>query len=155
MKIVKSGDVAWVDSMKQGNYGSRRKPLGGEKLSTSLWELPPGKKSFPLHSHHVTEEAMYVVSGSAKVRTLEGVTPISAGDFISFPPGGPAHQLINDGKETLIYLAMSATYGMDIVEYPDTDKVASVVGVAPNAKRFIFKKGDMAQYFDGDKDAKD
>ena len=96
---------------------------------------------------------MYVLSGSAKIRTPEGLTPIGAGDYVSFPPGGPAHQLVNDGAEPMLYLAMSAGQGVDIVEYPDSNKVSSVVGVFPNAKRFIFKKADQAEYFDGEKDA--
>ena len=139
--------------MVKGNFGQRRKALGGEKLSCGLWELSPGKKSFPLHAHHITEEAMFVISGSAKVRTPEGMTPISAGDYVSFPPGGLAHQLINDGTEPMVYVAMSATHGVDIVEYPDSDKVAASVGVAPNNKRFMFKKGSQVEYFEGEKDA--
>ena len=154
MKIVRSNEVSWTDAMQKGNFGQRRKELGSTgKLSAGLWELPPGKKSFPLHSHHITEEAMYVLSGSAKIRTPEGLTPIGAGDYVSFPPGGPAHQLVNDGAEPMLYLAMSAGQGVDIVEYPDSNKVSSVVGVFPNAKRFIFKKADQAEYFDGEKDA--
>ena len=153
MKITRTKDVPWVDAMNKGKFGQRRKPLGGEKLSAGLWELLPGKKSFPLHSHHVTEEAMYVISGSAIVRTLEGETPISAGDYVSFPPGGPAHQLRNDGTEPMLYLAMSASQGVDIVEYPDSAKIASSVGSPPNGKRFIFRKADQAEYFEGEKDA--
>ncbi len=153
MKIVKTADAPWVEGMNKGAFSGRRKPLGTPKLGASLWELPPGKKSFPFHSHHVTEEAMYVVSGTAKVRTPEGLTAISAGDYVSFPAGGPAHQLINDGAEPMHYLGLSVSPGFDIVEYPDSDKVSSVVGVPPNAKRFIFKKKDMAEYFDAEKDA--
>src|SRR4051812_15632453 len=105
MKIVKSNDVAWADAMKQGKYGQRRKELGGMgKMSAGLYELPPGKKSFPFHMHHVTEEALFVVSGSAKVRSPEGLTPIGAGDWVMFPPGEGAHQLVNDGAEPMIYL---------------------------------------------------
>ncbi|MBS1148429.1 MAG: cupin protein [Myxococcaceae bacterium] len=153
MKIVRTAQAQWVDAMAKGSFGQRRKALGGEKLSCGLWELPPGKKSFPLHSHHVTEEAMFVISGTAKVRTPEGVTELAAGDYVSFPPGGLAHQLINDGTEPMVYLAMSATQGVDIVEYPDSDKVAAAVGAYPNTKRYMFKKGDQVEYFAGEKDA--
>src|SRR5262249_19278274 len=121
--------------------------------SCGLWELPPGKKSFPFHAHHVTEEAMYVVSGSAKVRTAEGLTPISAGDWVGFPPGPEAHQLINDGTEPLVYLAMGVSIGVDLVDYPDSGKLASSVVQGENRKRYIFKKDSEAGYFDGEKDA--
>ncbi len=153
MKIVRTAEVAWTDAMQKGAFHQRRKPLGGEKLSCGLWELTPGKKSFPLHSHHITEEAMFVISGKGQVRTSEGLTPIAAGDYVSFPPGGLPHQLINDGTEPMVYVAMSATQGVDIVEYPDSDKVAAAVGAPPNTKRFMFKKGTQVEYFEGEKDA--
>ena len=153
MKVVRSQELPWTEAMARGAYLQRRKALGGEKLACGLWELPPGKKSFPLHAHSVTEEALFVISGRAQVRTPEGLTPIGPGDFVSFPPGGPAHQLVNDGPEPLVYLAMSATMGVDVVEYPDSGKVSASVGVWPNARRFVFKKDSQVEYFDGDPDA--
>src|SRR5437016_5616288 len=104
MKITRTRELEWVNQVDHGNFRGRRKPLGGQKLTAGLWELPPGKKSFPMHMHHVTEEALFVVSGTGKVRTPEGMTEIGPGDYVSFPPGGPAHQLVNDGTEPLVYL---------------------------------------------------
>ena len=153
MKITRSNEVAWTQAVDHGRFSGRRKPLGGERLTAGLWELPPGKRSFPLHLHHVTEEAMFVVSGRGAVRTPEGETPIGPGDYVSFPPGGPAHQLVNDGSEPFVYLGMSATQGVDVVEYPDSDKVASAIGTpgsTAGAKRYIFRKKDQADYFDGE-----
>jgi uncharacterized cupin superfamily protein len=150
MKIVRTQEVPWTQAIDRGRFSGRRKALAGDKLSCGLWELPPGKRSFPLHVHHVTEEAMYVLYGHAKVRTPEGETPIGPGDFVSFPPGGPAHQLVNDGEEPLIYLAMAASMGVDVVEYPDSGKVASAIGPRPGGKRFIFRDKDQVDYFDGE-----
>ncbi len=150
MKIVRSNEEEWKPAMDHGRFQGRRKALGGAKLSTGMWELPPGKKSFPMHMHHVTEEAMYVVSGSAKIRTPEGETAIGPGDYVSFPAGGPAHQLINDGSEPMIYLGMSVSQGFDIVEYPDSGKVACAIGSFPNSKRFMFRSKDTADYFEGE-----
>ena len=113
MKVVRTSELPWVDVVTRGAFANRRKELGGERLSCGLWELPPGKKSFPLHLHHVTEEALFVVSGRAQVRTPEGLSPIGPGDFVSFPAGGAAHQLVNDGTEPLVYLAVSAGVGAD------------------------------------------
>ena len=157
MKIVKTSEVAWADNLNKGAFQQRRKELGSTgKLSAGLWELPPGKKSFPFHMHHVTEEALYVVSGNAKVRTSDGLTPISAGDFVMFPPGpsGGAHQLINDGPEPMVYLALGVGMGFDIVEYPDSGKVSSAVQAGAERKRFIFKKDSQVEYFAGEEDAK-
>ncbi|MGZ6142590.1 MAG: cupin domain-containing protein [Myxococcales bacterium] len=151
MKIVRTAQMEWSDAMNHGPFSQRRKALGGSKLSCGLWELAPGKRSFPFHLHHVTEEALFVLSGRAKVRTPEGMTEIGPGDFVSFPPGGPAHQLVNDGQEPLVYVAMAAVQGVDVVEYPDSGKVASALGQpGSGGKRFIFKQDTQVGYFEGE-----
>ncbi len=152
MKVVRTSQMQWTDALTRGRYANRRKALGGEKLSCGLWELPPGKKSFPLHVHQITEEALFVISGAAKVRTPDGLTAIGPGDFVSFPAGGPAHQLVNDGEVPLVYLAIGANFvGADIVEYPDTGKTACSIGAFPTGRRMIFK--DQTDYTAGDPDA--
>lgn len=155
MKVVRTNDVPWVEALTRGNYANRRKELGGSpRLSCGLWELAPGKKSFPFHAHAVTDEALFVISGQAKVRTPEGLTPIGPGDFVSFPAGGVAHQLVNDGAEPLVYVGISANAAdADVVSYPDTGKIASRVGKPPDGMRVIFNQKDAADYFEGDKDA--
>lgn len=153
MKVVRTAELPWTEALAKGRFLSRRKPLGGEKLACGLWELPPGKRSFPLHVHHVTEEALWVVSGRGQVRTPEGLTPIGPGDFVSFPAGGPAHQLVNDGAEPLVYVGIAAVSGVDIVEYPDSDKLAASVGPRPAGKRYLFRRGSQVDYFDGEPDA--
>ena len=155
MKVVKTGDTPWADGLKRGSYENQRKDLGGlTTLRTGLWQLAPGKKSFPLHRHLVTEEALFVVSGHGKVRTESGETAIGPGDYVAFPSGGPAHQLINDGSEPLVYLGISANPGtVDVVEYPESNKVASAVGMPGSGKRFIFAVDQQVDYFHNDKDA--
>lgn len=135
-------------SIDRGPFQGRRKGLGGERLTAGLWELPPGKKSFPFHRHFVTEEAMYVLSGRCHVRTPDGETEVGPGDYVSFPASGPAHQLVNHGSEACVYLALGASQGHDIVEYPDSGKLASSVGTGPDRKRWIHK--DQVDYFDGE-----
>ncbi len=154
MKITKSNDVQWADALTQGAFQQQRKPLSQSlSLGASLWRLPAGKKSFPFHMHHVTEEALFVISGTGKVRTPDGLHAVGAGDYVSFPAGDGAHQLINDGTTDLVYLGLSSGKGFDIVDYPDSGKIASSVGAFPSGQRFVFKKEHQAQYFDGEKDA--
>lgn len=152
MKIVRTRDVPWGDGMQRGSYFQRRKKLADDAISCSLWELPPEKKSYPFHKHNVTEEALFVISGSAKVRSSTGLTEIGPGDFVLFPPGDDAHQLINDGSEVLVYFAMSISKGVDVTEYPDSGKVHAVVA-APNVKSLVFRQKDAVGYFDGEPDA--
>ena len=153
MKIVRSNDVPFAPALERGKFSNRRKGLSPSdaKLSAGMWELPPGKRSFPMHTHYVTEEALYAISGKAKVRTPDGETPIGPGDYVSFPVAGPAHQLVNDGTEPFVYLAFGVnTAGVDIVEYPDSGKLASSVGTGPDRKRFIFRTKEQADYFEGE-----
>jgi uncharacterized cupin superfamily protein len=62
MNVVRTAEMPWTDALSKGAFQQRRKQLGGQKLACGLWELPPGKKSFPLHVHHVTEEAEIAAS---------------------------------------------------------------------------------------------
>ncbi len=153
MNVIRTADVPWSDAINRGQFQQRRKHLAGDRLSAGLWELPPGKRSFPLHLHHVTEEALFVVSGRGQVRTTAGTTAIGPGDFVFFPPGGPAHQLLNDGTEPMVYLGLGAGVGADVVEYPESDKVAATAGPRATGKRFVFKRAAQADYFEGEKDA--
>ncbi len=55
---------------------------GGKRLGCSLYELPPGKKSWPYHYHTGNEEAIFVLEGGGgDERTLE------SGDYAAFPVG--------------------------------------------------------------------
>jgi uncharacterized cupin superfamily protein len=150
MKIVKTSEMQWTDATKRGRFGQRRKELGGDKLRCGLWELAAGKTSFPLHRHLATEEAMFVVSGKAKIRTNEGETPVGAGDYVSFPAGGVAHHVINDGTEPFVYVGMSAGVGVDVVEYPDSGKIACALGAPGSGKRFVFMESGQVDYWKGE-----
>lgn len=150
MNIVKAGEGQWAQVMDKGPFGLKKRTLVGGKLGISQWELLPGKKSFPFHKHHVTEEALYVLSGTCKVRGADGIVPIGPGDFVSFPAGGSPHQLINDGTEPCVFLGISAGQGFDIVEYPDSKKVAASMGAPGAGKRFVFEEGTQVDYFKGE-----
>jgi uncharacterized cupin superfamily protein len=153
IKIVRTNEAEWKTALARGPFGQRRKELGGERLQCGLWELAPGKRSFPLHAHNVTEEALFAISGRAKVRTRDGEKSVEhalgAGDFVSFPVGC-AHQLINEGDEPFIYVGISASLGFDIVDYPDSGKVACSIGKFPAARRMVFRAKDEVDYFDGE-----
>ncbi len=153
--VVKTNQVPWEPGMTRGRYENQRKGLGGlDVLRCGLWQLPPGKKSFPLHRHHGSDEALFVLSGTATVRTTDGDIAIGPGDYVAFPAGGAAHQLVNDGTEPLVYFAASANpFAMECVEYPDSGKVATVIGRPPDIKRFNFREATQVDYFDGDPDA--
>jgi uncharacterized cupin superfamily protein len=101
--------------------GSR---LGGEKMGASLYELPPGMKSFPYHWHRGIEELLIVLDGRPTLRTPAGERQLERGDVVSFPttPEG-LHKVWNDTDEPVRYLMLSTAVDYDVVHYPDSDKV--------------------------------
>jgi len=156
MKVVRSTEAPWIETIEHGRFSQREKTLSPSNiLGCALYELPAGKTSFPMHLHHVAEEAMFVLSGRAKVRTPAGLTELGPGDWVTFPVGGPAHQLINDGADPLSYLAFSvdaAADHPDVVDYPDSGKIGAGIGVDPDRKRFRHLKKDAVDYFLGEED---
>jgi len=56
---------------------------------------------------------------------------------------------VNDGPESLVYVGMAAVSEADIVEYPESDKIAGSFESAGGKGR----KAAQAGYFEGEKDA--
>jgi uncharacterized cupin superfamily protein len=150
MKVVRTTAIEWSPAIDNGKFQQRRKELGGVQLRSGLWELAPGKRSFPLHMHHVTEEALFVVSGRARVRTPSGETELAPGDYVSFPAATEAHQLINDGPEPFVYVAISGPSVAEVVEYPDSGKIACRVGSGSTEQVFYFRRQDQVGFLDGE-----
>jgi uncharacterized cupin superfamily protein len=128
--------------------------IGLTGLGCTLTAVPPGKRAYPFHRHHVTDELFYVISGSGEYRNGDDRFAVHAGDLIGAPAGGPAHQLINTGAEELRYLAISTMPSADVLEYPDTGKVAYGAGVknADRSTATIMGLGRLqpAGYYDGE-----
>ncbi len=132
-------------------------PLGAKKLGYNLTELPPGKRAFPYHFHHVNEELFLVIEGTGELRWPGGTTPLKPMDIVCCPPGvDGAHQIINTGKGPLRYLALSTTEDPEVVEYPDSGKYGVIagrpIGGRPSDARFnvvAFKK-DAVDYWAGE-----
>lgn len=133
--------------------------LESQKLGFNVTTIPPGKRAFPYHAHRANEEMFFILEGEGSLRLPEGTQRIRKGDFISLPPGrDSAHQIINDSKEPLRYLAVSTTEQPEVVEYPDSGKLAVVVGwrgpirpAPPDAIRHITRMKDGVDYWDGEK----
>src|SRR6516165_9942340 len=109
--------------------------VGLNGLGCAVHIVPPGKKAFPFHRHHVQDELFFVVSGEGEYRFGEKIVPVRRGDIVAAPAGTQAHQLINTGSDDLRYLGISTAGGVDVVDYPDSKKIA----VAAGMKNFDFK----------------
>ena len=135
MTPVNEADLDWAET-ERGGTAFRRKRLaaaaGGDELGCSLYELPPGRRSWPYHYHTANEEAFYVLAGEGRLRGPEGGSPLRAGDYVACPAdesGG--HRVVNDGDEPLRYLAVSTMRDPDATVYPDSGKVGVFVGAPP------------------------
>ena len=116
------GDFA----MKTARVGAA---LGLSKLGCALQIVPPGKRAFPHHVHHVCDEMMVILEGEGEYRWGEDHYPIRPGDMIGAPAATRAHQIINTGEGELVYLTFSSNHEADVTEYPDSGKVAYSAGV--------------------------
>ena len=109
----------------QGEFASLGKLIGARKLGVSLAVVPPGKRAFPKHAHHVNEEMMFILEGSGTYHCGSESAPITAGDLIAAPPGdgSTAHQIENTSDAPLRYLTFSTKLEPEVLEYPDSGKV--------------------------------
>jgi uncharacterized cupin superfamily protein len=156
--IVNVDDVPLMDrghgekfAVKWGRVG----PLvGSTGLGCAVHVVPPGKRAFPFHRHHVVDEMFFVLSGTGEYRLGNKTYPVRGGDFVAAPAGGEAHQIINTGTEDLRYLAFSTMGSVDLVDYPDSGKIAVAAGIknADFKTATYAKVGRMqsADYYDGE-----
>jgi uncharacterized cupin superfamily protein len=129
--------------------------LGLERIGCSLIIVPPGKAAYPFHRHHATDELFVILSGEGQHRWGDERHSVKAGDVIAAPQGTEAHQLVNTGTVDLRYLGISSSGGVDIVEYPDSGKVAFAAGVqhadfSTATIKFLGKLGEPMSYYDGE-----
>ena len=159
MKPFMNLDEAVFDDIEDnGFYTSKRATLsdhiGAKKLGYNLTELPPGKAQCPFHSHHAEEEMFFILEGEGELRFGDQRWPIRRHDVIACPTGGAdvAHQIINTGKTTMRYLALSNLANLEACEYPDSQKVL-VSGGERGARtlRHMSRRESNVDYYDGEK----
>lgn len=133
--------------------GSVIDALGARLLGCSLTVVPPGKRAWPFHNHHVNEELFVILDGQGTLRVGAEEHPLRAGDVISSPPGGKetAHQIINTSDAELRYLSISTQLPFEIVEYPDSGKVLVRAGEPASASfRYRGHLDGARDYWDGE-----
>jgi uncharacterized cupin superfamily protein len=122
--------------------------IAGDMLGLSIYELPPGQKSFPYHQHHANEELLIVLEGEPTLRSPDGERALARGDAIVFRRGPEgAHQLRNEtGKPARVAIA-STLMAPEVVEYLDSAK-AGVSG--PTLERGMFLRSTAVDYWEGE-----
>lgn len=147
----------WQRSVDHGPFGLRGTSVGlaagARRLGATLYELDSGRRSLPYHAHFGLEEMLIVLRGQPTVRTPAGERQLAEGEVVTFPLGREgAHQVINRGEEPVRYLVVSSPAEADVIEYPDSGKVAARGGQlgSDDALALIFRAGDSVDYFDGE-----
>ena len=146
-----------------GAFSARIAPIGeaigSPGLGCMVTIVPPGKKAFPFHVHHIANELFVILEGSGESRFGADRHPIRAGDVLAAPAGNGAefaHQIINTGATELKYLGISDKPISDVCEYPDSRKFAVTSrydrnNPAAGGLRYVGRIESAVDYFDGEK----
>jgi uncharacterized cupin superfamily protein len=153
MKVFNLNGDEWDRVEERPGWRSKDAWVGGhirsELLGGSMYELEPGDKLWPYHTHHANEEWMIVVRGRPTLRTHDGEQELTEGDAVAFPRGKKGlHQVSNRTDAPVRVLMLSTLIKPDLVEYPDSGKVAarSVAG----ERILLGRPGPILDYWDGE-----
>ena len=125
------------------------KIVNSEDFEFDIRSLDPGRFSFPYHFHRNAEELFMIISGKAMLRTPDGFTEVNRGDVIFFEKGpSGAHQLYNHSESECVYLDLRTTVGVDICEYPDSNKI----NILPYLE--IYESFAKVDYYKGEENVK-
>jgi uncharacterized cupin superfamily protein len=123
--------------------------IGGELIGGSLYELEPGDRLYPYHTHHTNEEWLIVTQGRPTLRTPDGEQELTEGDVAAFPRGDAGyHQVINRSEEPIRVLMLSTMLDPEIVHYADSDKWGTTN--AKHERLFLGRPGPVLDYWDGE-----
>ena len=153
-------DPGWDAEEDRPPFKWRRARLGrqagSQKLGASLYELPPGASTWPMHIHHANEELIIILAGRPTLRSLEGERVLEPGEIVACPAGrGGAHRIDNPTAESARLLVVSTMIAPELNEYPDSGKLWGL-GFAPGGEHgtdtpeIIGRPEDNLDYFEGE-----
>jgi len=155
--ILKSSERDFKeDANKKDNFrlftdvSRAKKDINPQNLNFDLRQLNAGQYCTAYHFHRYAEELFLIITGSATLRTPNGLEIVNSGDLIFFEKGETgAHQLYNHTTEPCIYLDIRTFIGHDICEYPDSNKLF----IVPTYE--IFNKESLVAYFEGEENIRE
>ena len=122
--------------------------VAGDNLGASLYELPPGQRTFPYHYELGNDELLVVVAGTPTLRDPGGERQLRPGDCILFPSGPEgAHELINRAEMTARVLLVSSFAVPRGAVQVDSDKIMIRWGTEVGESLW-FRRDDAADYWD-------
>ena len=137
-----------------GVRGRRLRRQLGAAISAAVWELEPGATQAPYHFHHGGEELLVVLRGTPTLRGPDGERELKEGEVVHFPRGPEgAHQLSNRSEAAVRYILAASQGSPEIIEYPDSGKIAAMARTETSAGGPLFsmhRLADDVDYFDGE-----
>ena len=123
--------------------------IGAELIGGSMYELEPGNRLWPYHTHHANEEWLLVVSGAPTLRTPEGEQDLKQGDVVCFRRGKDgAHQVSNRTDTPVRVLMLSTLIQPEVVEYIDSGKIGA--RSAAGERIILSRPGPTLDYWEGE-----
>jgi uncharacterized cupin superfamily protein len=128
---------AWDQEIDRGLYKWQRAHLGEQagarELGASIYDLPAGAATFPLHAHLANEELIVVLEGSATLESLHGDLALLTGEVVACPRGlSGAHRIRNHTAETARILIVSTMNFPDVNVFPNHELVWVRTGQRPD-----------------------
>jgi uncharacterized cupin superfamily protein len=153
-------EPSWDAEQDRGPFRWRRARVGlqagARELGASVFDLPPGASTFPLHAHYANEEALVVLAGQPTLRTIDGERELGEGEVVSLPTGrAGAHRIDNRADAPARVLIVSTMIGPDVVEHLDSHKVYARsyppgADPPPDAVEVMVKREDTREFFEGE-----
>jgi uncharacterized cupin superfamily protein len=151
--IININNVEMHDNGDGGRYATKRARItdmiGMEKLACSLYTVAPGKTAFPYHAHANAEELCIFLEGEGALRQDGVEHAVKAGDIIAAPVT-TAHQLVNTSTQELKYLCVATNESVDVVLYPDSNKIGALAGGFNEPVRYFAEQGAAVDYYKGE-----
>ncbi|MCH8621510.1 cupin domain-containing protein [Undibacterium sp. TS12] len=143
-------EVPWDEFAHGERFGSRYRQLGEyggcQHVGVSMEELAPGKQACPNHYHHLEEEQLMMLEGTATLRLGDDNYVLVAGSYVVFPAGQKAgHSIYNHSDAPCRYLVIGERNPHDVVVYPDSNRV----GVRLTGEGY--NKSATMEYWEGEK----
>jgi uncharacterized cupin superfamily protein len=96
--------------------------VGLNHIGVHMIYVEPGRDTTEYHIHYYEEECVYVLSGRGLLVVDGDEYPMEVGDFVGFPRNTTAHNIVNNGTETLVCLVMGQRLEQDVADYPHREK---------------------------------
>ena len=142
-KDVPVSDFSWKTSPRLAEL------VQSKDFQFDIRSLDPDSFSFPYHFHRNAEELFMIISGKAMLRAPDGFTEVKKNDLIFFEKGpSGAHQLFNHGDSACVYLDLRTTIGVDICEYPDSNKI----NILPYQE--VYESSAKVSYYKGEENVR-